>query len=139
MYPKNVYWYLIQVIEHAELAPIYYEQYLQSNDDSDLHLKWFFKHMCSMGLAIILDYNFTFFPKEVKKILTIHRTLDKIKDLKKYTEIMLKFRLGTEQILIKEIKKNKLNPSTKRLDLILESTDSKKLALFKLFLNKANA
>ena len=136
---RNVYWYLIKVIIDIELAPYYYEQYLNSNDDIDLYEKWAFTHMCSIGLAVILDYNLSFFPEEIEKILSLHPSIDKIKDLKSYNDLMYKFKVGVEQILIKEIKKNNLSLNTTRLDFVIDSIDSKHIALFKIFLERASA
>jgi len=135
MHTKNVFWYLLKVIRDAELAPVYYEKYLQSNEDLDLFGKWAFTHMCSVGLATILDYRLTFYPEEVKKILSIHPSFEQIKDLNSYEEVMLNFKNKTEDILIKEIKVNKIN--YKNLGFVIDSKDCVIINLFKSYIEKS--
>jgi len=127
---SNIYYYLIQVILHAEKAPISYRKYYETKEIKD-YTVWVLDKSYGVGLAIILDRKLSHYPETLERALDLHQTMQYIESPIQMSQLINEVKRLVLNVLIKEVAlQNITMENDKYFSVLIDSTDPAMLDMF---------
>lgn len=121
---QTIFWYLTKAIQNSQKAVKSYTSYYHTNNDKD-YGDWIVYKSFGIGLAIIIEYNLSHFPDDIKKINNLFNETHQKKIPEQYSKAMDKLVLEIKELLKKEIQvsntKNYLNDNNPEMQSIFKN------------------